>query len=208
VLSSFLPKAYVSKQCGRSCDHAKGVLCDLAIKKRTALGSLQSLALFCRCRAANKRARIPLVKNCPAALIILALLSATSIQAEDFKTISGKVYKDATVSRVEGDGIVLKTKTGISKVYFVELPKDVQEKFHYRQGTPLPPQRQREAIKLEPTQTGPRQGNGGPKIVVVGQHSGFAGALPISGMKLLGVGALIICGLVLFIVRRRSHDKQ
>jgi hypothetical protein len=31
---------------------------------------------------------------------------------------------------VEPDGIVLKTKSGISKVYFVELPKDVQERFH------------------------------------------------------------------------------
>ena len=51
--------------------------------------------------------------------------------AEDFKTVSGKIYKDATISHVEADGIVLRTKTGISKVYFAELPKDVQERFHY-----------------------------------------------------------------------------
>ena len=56
--------------------------------------------------------------------------------AEDFKTISGKIYKDATISRVEADGIVLRTKTGITKVYFVELPKDVQERFHYGSSTP------------------------------------------------------------------------
>jgi len=37
--------------------------------------------------------------------------------------------KDVTVSRVEPDGIVLKTKSGISKVYFRELPKEVQERF-------------------------------------------------------------------------------
>ena len=48
--------------------------------------------------------------------------------AEDFKTITGKEYKDATVTRVEADGIVLRSKTGISKVYFAELPKDIQEK--------------------------------------------------------------------------------
>ena len=41
----------------------------------------------------------------------------------------GEIYKDATISHVEADGIVPKTKTGISKVYFVELPKDVQERF-------------------------------------------------------------------------------
>ena len=56
--------------------------------------------------------------------------------AEDFKTVSGRVYKDATISSLEADGIVLRTKTGISKVYFVELPKDVQERFHYASATP------------------------------------------------------------------------
>ena len=48
-----------------------------------------------------------------------------------FKTANGKIYKDATVSRIEADGIELKTKTGISKVYFTELPQDVQERFHW-----------------------------------------------------------------------------
>jgi hypothetical protein len=40
------------------------------------------------------------------------------------------------VSRVEPDGIVLKTKSGITKVFFAELPKDVQERFHYGSATP------------------------------------------------------------------------
>jgi len=61
----------------------------------------------------------------------LAVLFASLALAEDFKTVSGKVYKDATVSRIEADGIELKTKTGISKVYFTELPQDVQERFHW-----------------------------------------------------------------------------
>jgi hypothetical protein len=59
------------------------------------------------------------------------VVSASLGLAEDFKTIDGKIYKDATISRVEADGIVISTKTGISKIYFVELPKDVQERFHY-----------------------------------------------------------------------------
>jgi hypothetical protein len=70
------------------------------------------------------------VKHWRTALAFLAALSA-SMLAEDFKTINGKECTNATVSRVEADGIVLRTKTGISKVYFVELPKDVQERFHY-----------------------------------------------------------------------------
>jgi chromosome segregation ATPase len=51
--------------------------------------------------------------------------------SEDFKTVNGKEYKDATVTRVDPDGIMVKTKSGIAKVYFTELPKELQERFHY-----------------------------------------------------------------------------
>ena len=64
--------------------------------------------------------------------VAFLLLCITSVAfAEDFKTTRGKEYKNVSVSRIEPDGIVLKTKSGISKIYFVELPKDVQERFHY-----------------------------------------------------------------------------
>jgi hypothetical protein len=66
-----------------------------------------------------------------ATLALLAALSASIALAEDFKTITGKEYKNASVSRVEPDGIVLKGKSGIAKVYFIELPKEVQERFHH-----------------------------------------------------------------------------
>ena len=71
-------------------------------------------------------------KTASMSLVVLATLGL----ADDFKTIDGKVYKDATISHVEADGIVIKTKTGIAKIYFVELPKDVQERFHYGSATP------------------------------------------------------------------------
>jgi hypothetical protein len=68
----------------------------------------------------------------PTALGVLLIVCFTSVAlADDFKTTDGKEYKNATVTRVEADGIVVKTKGGISKVYFAELPKDVQERFHY-----------------------------------------------------------------------------
>jgi hypothetical protein len=69
------------------------------------------------------------VKYC--GTLILAVLSASLAFSEDFKTTNGKLYKDATVSRIEGDGIVLRTGAGISKVYFTELPQEVQERFHW-----------------------------------------------------------------------------
>jgi chromosome segregation ATPase len=62
---------------------------------------------------------------------ILILSFALAAVADEFKTVNGKEYKDATVTRVEADGIVVKTKSGITKVYFAELPKEVQERFHY-----------------------------------------------------------------------------
>jgi hypothetical protein len=64
-------------------------------------------------------------------LTFLMLCFTSAGFGEDFKTTNGKEYKDATINRVEPDGIMLKTKSGIIKVYFTELPKEVQERFHY-----------------------------------------------------------------------------
>src|SRR5437773_442217 len=62
---------------------------------------------------------------------ILMICFASTVLADDFKTTEGKEYKDATVSRIEPDGIVVRTKSGISKLYFVELPQEVQRRFNY-----------------------------------------------------------------------------
>ncbi len=61
----------------------------------------------------------------------LVFCFTTVALADDFKLVNGKEYKDVTVNRVEPDGVVLRTKSGISKIYFVELPKEVHERFHY-----------------------------------------------------------------------------
>ncbi len=71
------------------------------------------------------------MKHWETTLAILAALYASLAGADDFKTTDGKEYRDAKVSRVEPDGIVLRTKSGISKLYFTELSKEVQERFHY-----------------------------------------------------------------------------
>ena len=144
---------------------------------------------------------------------MLVTLSASVALAEDFKTINGKEYKDATVSRVEADGIVLRTKTGISKVYFVELPKDVQEKFHYGPAKPIRAQRDHET-----TQDGPRQANGGGKVVVVGQTSGRTqpdggGKVVVVGqtvgsLKVIGAGILVLLVVLLAVLRNRSRKSK
>ena len=124
--------------------------------------------------------------------------------AEDFKTVTGKEYKDATVTRVEGDGIVLRTKTGISKVYFIELPKDVQEKFHYAQATPTAAQRESAPINVAPKQAERPQAHGGGTVVVVGQHSGHreadkGGRVMVVGQS-IGTLKIVIAGIVLLVV--------
>ena len=66
-----------------------------------------------------------------ATLLILVTTSASLALADDFKTTNGKEYKNAIVTQVDVDGIVVKAKTGISKLYFTELPEDVQKQYHY-----------------------------------------------------------------------------
>jgi thiol-disulfide isomerase/thioredoxin len=61
---------------------------------------------------------------------LIFCLSSVAL-ADDFRTIDGKEYKNVTVRRVEPDGIVLVTRSGIWKIYFNELPEEVQKRFHY-----------------------------------------------------------------------------
>ena len=135
----------------------------------------------------SKRAKIRRVKYWKTTLLIFAALSASLAFAEDFKTINGKEYKDATITRVEADGIVLRTKTGISKVYFFELPQDVQGRFH--RGSATPSAAQHEPIKVEG-----KQDRGG-RVVVVGQ-SGVS-------WKVIGGGIIVLVVVVLAFVRSR-----
>lgn len=60
-----------------------------------------------------------------------ALAAQIAGRSDEFRTTNGRVYSNATVNRVEPDGIVLVTNSGVSKVYFTELPQDVQQRFHY-----------------------------------------------------------------------------
>ena len=146
------------------------------------------MTVIWHCRVENKRGRICAVVKCWATtLAILAVLSASLALAEDFKTINGKLYKDVTISRVEADGIVLKTKTGISKLYFVELPRDVQERFHPKPSPRPSPTKTPEPIK----------------------KTGWAAMMenPIAFIAFV-VAAIIIAGAVFAIVRSRIRNSS
>ena len=136
----------------------------------------------------QKRQNASSVKECATTLAILALLSATLALAEEFKTVRGKLYKDATIIRVEADGIVLKTKTGISKVYFVELPSDVQQRFRPTPAKTPVAQRELGPVKIQ----------------------GWAAAManPTAVVAFVVAGTIIIAGVVFAIVRRRFNESD
>jgi thioredoxin 1 len=91
------------------------------------------------------------------AFVILCFASVAV--ADDFRLINGREYKDATVTRVEPDGIVIRTNAGIAKVYFVELPKEDQERFQYNPGVATAQQAANQA-------TTPVAGRGQPSEVI------------------------------------------
>src|SRR5215510_8083637 len=63
-------------------------------------------------------------------IILIVCLASVSL-AEDFKTISGKEYKNATVSRVEPDGIVVRFSGGIVKIPFTDMSDELRLKYNY-----------------------------------------------------------------------------
>ena len=70
-----------------------------------------------------------------ATLAILAALCTSIALADDFKTVDGKEYKNAKVSRVEPDGLVINFPGGIVKIPFTELSPEIQQKYGYNPGT-------------------------------------------------------------------------
>jgi hypothetical protein len=63
--------------------------------------------------------------------VSLVLCFGSLAFADDFKTITGKEYKTAKVSRVEPDGIVITFSGGIVKIPFTELSPETQKKYGY-----------------------------------------------------------------------------
>jgi hypothetical protein len=64
-------------------------------------------------------------------IAILAALFVSLALADDIKTINGKEYKNATVTRVEPDGITVKFSRGLVKIPFTEISGELKEKYHY-----------------------------------------------------------------------------
>lgn len=55
-------------------------------------------------------------------------------QKTTIKTLDGKTYPDVRISRVEPDGLVLETDAGVEKIFFRQLPAEVQKRYGYEPG--------------------------------------------------------------------------
>ena len=73
----------------------------------------------------------PTVKYLRTPLSILLVLPVSLALADDIKTNYGKEYKNATVTRVEPDGIMVKFSGGLVKIPFKDLSDELKQKYHY-----------------------------------------------------------------------------
>jgi hypothetical protein len=74
----------------------------------------------------------------PYYLVVLILCSSV-VFADDFKTVNGKEYKNATVTGVEADGIVVKTKGVFPKFILPSCRQTFRSGFTMIRRKRLPP---------------------------------------------------------------------
>ena len=70
----------------------------------------------------------PLPKQSPASPVAPSPIQPPGT---DIVTTTGKKYEHVEITRVEPDGLIVMTDSGISKIPFVQLPPDVQKKYGY-----------------------------------------------------------------------------
>lgn len=63
--------------------------------------------------------------------LLISLLAWQTCFGANIRTVRGEEFKDATVSRVEPDGITVIHSTGVVKIPFADLSADIQAKYHY-----------------------------------------------------------------------------
>ena len=73
----------------------------------------------------------PTVKYLRSPLSILLILPVSLALADDIKTNYGKEYRNATVTRVEPDGITIKFSGGLVKIPFKDLSDELKQRYHY-----------------------------------------------------------------------------
>lgn len=71
------------------------------------------------------------MKHAICLLLSVAALFATTASARDLTTTTGVTYTNASLVRVEPDGITIKYDGGLTKLHPSQLPQELREKFHF-----------------------------------------------------------------------------
>ena len=66
-----------------------------------------------------------------ATIVICAMLTSLYAVAADIRTTDGRAYTNAAISRVEPDGVSLRTSSGIQKVFFSEMDDSSRAQFNH-----------------------------------------------------------------------------
>jgi hypothetical protein len=77
-------------------------------------------------------------------ICLAASFCISSVRAEDLKMQSGRTYKNATISRVVADGLVIKHKFGIVRVKFQNIAAESREAFNPQKAAELEENRRQE----------------------------------------------------------------
>lgn len=64
-------------------------------------------------------------------ILVLLVSSVSVLYAEDFVTVDGKVYKNATVAQHNPAGIVIENQDGVFQILFKDLPEATRKKYNY-----------------------------------------------------------------------------
>jgi hypothetical protein len=63
--------------------------------------------------------------------VLAILVAVTATNARDLTTTDGVTYTNASLIRVEPDGITIKYDGGLTKLHPSKLPQELREKFHF-----------------------------------------------------------------------------
>ena len=63
--------------------------------------------------------------------LLFLCLGCAAVPAEELPLPNGKTYSNYKISRVEPDGITISHSAGITKLFFHELPPEMQKQFNY-----------------------------------------------------------------------------
>ena len=114
------------------CRRARGKQLRRAYRVGAVRGALTDInrahKIIYRCAAGSRRSTMSsTVKYWETALSILLSLPVSFALADDIKTNNGKEYKNAIVSRVEPDGIMIKFSGGLVKIPFTDLSEELKQ---------------------------------------------------------------------------------